>query len=49
MELLRVQDDLEKSLTIMPSRFANVARFFNGINNYDEKAHEKVNLRTMRC
>ena len=49
MTLLDVEDDIDKSLVIMPSRFANIGRFFNGINNHDEKAQEKVNLRTMRC
>ena len=49
MTLLDVEGDNSKSLVIMPNRFANVGRFFNGINNNDEKAHDKINMRTMRC
>ena len=56
MELLSVPDknsknaeDPKLSLVVIPAKFANVARFFNGINNSEKGSKQlKQNLRTMR-
>lgn len=36
----------EQSLDIIPEKFANIGRFFNGVT---DKNPEDANLRTMRC
>ena len=50
MELLTVPNRRTESLVVVPYSFANVARFFNGINNSDKDSkRKKQNVRTMRC
>ena len=49
MELL-CTDSLATSLNIEPEKFANVARFFSGINNSIPTSKTKQqNRRSMRC
>ena len=47
------EEVMKNSLVIMPERYANIARFFNGINEEElssqrSKTLRKENLRTMR-
>ena len=50
MELLTVPNRRTESLVVVPYSFANVARFFNGINNSEKDSkRKKQNVRTMRC
>jgi hypothetical protein len=50
MGLLENAKDAEMSLNVCPVEHANVARFFNGINNQTVGSKQiKQNVRTMRC
>lgn len=48
MELLAT-DDSDTSLDILTMKYANVGRFFNGINNSKKGAKMKQNIRSIRC
>jgi hypothetical protein len=49
MELLST-DNPKTTLNVVPDKYANVARFFNGINNSNIGSKIKQqNIRTMRC
>ena len=48
-ELLQTGDP-ETSLNVVPDKFANIGRFFSGINNSVKGSKKKdQNIRTMRC
>ena len=43
------EEDLNRSLDIVPMKFGNIGRFFNGINNSETESKTlKQNLKTMR-
>ena len=49
MELLSTENP-KTSLVVVPYTHANIARFFNGINNSEKNSKKKrQNLRSMRC
>ena len=48
MVLLNVPGSLEKSLVVVPEKYANIGRYFNGINNFARRK-KKFNVRIIRC
>jgi hypothetical protein len=48
MELLDTGDS-DTSLSIIPEKYSNIGRFFNGINNKLLESKKKQNLRSIRC
>lgn len=49
MELLQT-NDASTSLNVVPERYSNIARFFNGINNNQQGSKRNhQNVRTIRC
>ncbi len=48
MELLDTGDS-DTSLVIVPEKHANIARFFNSVNNGVKESLKKQNLKSIRC